>query len=789
MRLIYLTLGWVCGIVLAANNPDLSSSLAPAWLIAGALALTCVFLLRDKHRWVALTLLALTLGGLRMSLVPRDSELSHFNNQGGVSIEGLVSGAPVTRDSGVQLRVAASTLIRDGKRHPIQGEVLIVANANTTLTPGDHVHATGLLQRPGEFDQFSWNEHLARRGVFSVMRDASVELLASRQGVTLQSVLYDLNRRAALRITASLPAPWSALLKGILLGDESSLPPDLREDFNATGAAHVIAISGFNMIVLAGAVLALLRRSRFGSTLTATTAILTILLYAILVGAGAPVMRAALMSCTLVIASALRRRAFTPASLAFAVLLLSLENPTVLWDIGLQLSALATLGIMLLAPALVAGLQRALHLLSPAGAMHAAWTLLAEPLAVTLAAYLATFPLILRYFGRLSLLALPVNLLIVPAQAPLLILGLLATLTAFLAPLPAQLLYWLGLLPLGWTVEVVRAAARLPLASVEVQTDPRLVAALYLGLLLSVLFRFQRHPQVLRLGSLLVAHAGGVTALLLATGLALLLIATRMSRPDKLLHLWLLDVGQVNAILLQGPAGEHILIDGGSSPSRLMTAIGERLPFHDRRLEMLAVTVPDPATLETLQSLLQRYDLGLLLHNGQRELPATLVQAADAVITPMKGHTLQFGRGLEIDVLHPQSRPAPDERQMNRNALVLRVRYGSVSILLPGTLNREGQREMLALSDFSPATVLQLPLHGAARSLEPGFLHQSGARLALLHTDADDPRNRYGSPDPEVLIQTAKTPLLRSDRVGSIHLWSDGVNLWRDRWPREQSNG
>lgn len=788
MRLIYVTLGWVCGIVLAANNPDSSPALATAWLIPCALALVCVLLLREGWRWLALSLLALTLGGLRMSLNSGEGELARFNNLGGVSVEGVVSGVPVSRDGGAQVPVAASALIRDGERQAIEGQVLVMAPTGSGFAPGDQVRATGLLQRPGEFDRFSWSEHLARRGIHSVMRDASVELLASRQRVSLQSALYDLNRRAGRQISASLPAPWSALLKGILLGDESGLAPDLREDFNATGAAHVIAISGFNMIVLSGAVLALLRRARLAPAVTATTAILTILFYAILVGADPPVMRAALMSCMLVIAGVLRRRVFTPTSLAFAVLLLSLENPTVLWDIGLQLSALATLGIMLLASPLAAGLRRILRVLVPASAGRAAQALVTEPLAVSLAAYLATFPLILRYFNRLSLLALPVNLMIVPAQAPLLILGLLATLTAFLAPAPAQLLYWLGLLPLGWTVEVVRAAARLPMASVEVQTDPRLVAGLYLALLLAALLRFQRHPLVTRLARALVHHAGGVTALLLAASLALLLIATRMSRPDGLLHLWLLDVGHVNAVLLQGPAGEHILIDGGSSPSRLMTALGDRLPFHDRRLEMLAVTAPDPDTLETLQSLLQRHDLGLLLHNGQRELPAALLQAADQVIAPVAGHTLQFGKGLEIDVLHPQARPAPDERQLNRNALVFRVRYGAVSFLLPGTLDREGQRELLASADLSPATVLQLPLQGAPRSLEPDFLLRARPQLALLHTDADDLRNRYGSPDPEVLDMLGDTPLLRSDVALGIHLWSDGVRLWRDRWPRERPN-
>ncbi|MCY4525315.1 MAG: ComEC/Rec2 family competence protein, partial [Anaerolineaceae bacterium] len=530
MRLVYLTLGWVCGIVLAANNPGLSSSLSLAWLLLCALTLACIWLLRDKWRRFSFALLAMTLGGLRMSLAPTGSEIARFNNPGGVSIDGLVSSSPELRDSGARFLISASALVLDGERRPVSGEVLVLTTARSSLKPGDHVRATGLLQRPGEFDRFSWNDYLARSGVFSVLRDASVALLAKGQGVNLQTLLHDLNQRAGQRITAWLPAPWSALLKGILLGDESGLSPDLRENFNATGAAHVIAISGFNMIVLGGTVSALLRRTTLAPVARATIAVLTIMFYAMLVGAGAPVMRAALMSCLLIIAGALRRRVFTPASLAFAVIVLSFGNPTVLWDIGFQLSAIATLGIMLLVDPLGAGLQRLLHAHFPPGAGRVAQALLTEPLVVSMAAYLATLPLILRYFGRLSLLALPVNLLIVPVQAPLLILGLLATLTAFLAPLPAQLLYWLGLLPLSWTIEIVRAAALLPMANAEVQIDPQLTAATYLGLLLAALIAVHRHPVVLRLVRVLLEHAGGVTALALAFGLALLLFATNRSR-------------------------------------------------------------------------------------------------------------------------------------------------------------------------------------------------------------------------------------------------------------------
>ena len=120
MRLVYLAFGWVSGIVLAASNPDLSSRLAPAWLALCGLALFSAWLLRDWQRWPALALLALTLGGLRMALVPGGSELARYNNLGGVSIEGVVSAAPERRDSGAQLRVTANTLIQGWRATPGQ---------------------------------------------------------------------------------------------------------------------------------------------------------------------------------------------------------------------------------------------------------------------------------------------------------------------------------------------------------------------------------------------------------------------------------------------------------------------------------------------------------------------------------------------------------------------------------------------------------------------------------------------------------------------------------------------
>ena len=148
MRLVYLALGWVSGIVLAASNPNLSSRLALAWLALCGLALLSAWLLRDWQRWPALALLAFTLGGLRMALVPAGSELALYNNQGGVSIEGVVSAAPEQRDSGEQLRVTADTLIQGGTRNPVSGVVLVQSAQGMSVRHGDRVRATGLLLRP-----------------------------------------------------------------------------------------------------------------------------------------------------------------------------------------------------------------------------------------------------------------------------------------------------------------------------------------------------------------------------------------------------------------------------------------------------------------------------------------------------------------------------------------------------------------------------------------------------------------------------------------------------------------
>ena len=306
---------------------------------------------------------------------------------------------------------------------------LLQAPRYGTYAYGDLIRFSGTPLEPPEFDGFSYRDYLAREGIYTLIPNAEVEVLSPGHGSPLMAALLAAKQRAQTQIAAVLPEPQSSLLTGIVLGNETGIAPDVRDAFNATGTSHVIAISGFNMTLLAGLIgrlLALiLPRRRWTAFLLSAAAVA---LYTLFVGADPGVVRAAIMSTLLIAAPLFRRRTYVPASLAFAALLMSLADPYVLWDVGFQLSFAAVLGLALFVTPLENALRSLLARRLDPGRTETVLRLLSEPLVVSLAAQIATLPLILYYFGRLSVASVLVNALILPVQTPILLLGGTATL-------------------------------------------------------------------------------------------------------------------------------------------------------------------------------------------------------------------------------------------------------------------------------------------------------------------------------------------------------------------------
>src|SRR3972149_6215029 len=213
---------------------------------------------------------------------------------------------------------------------------------------GDGSRATGRLETPPVFEDFSYREYLARQGVYSLMSRAEVTRMAAGQAGPLLRAVFALRQRGLRVVHALFPEPEASLLAGILLGVESGIHPELRQAFNDTGTTHIIAISGFNITLLAGLVVSLFGRW-LGPRRGAVAAGIAIAIYALMVGADPAVIRAAIMGGLALTARLLGRQTHAMASLGAAALAMTALNPLILWDVGFQLSFAATLGLVLYA--------------------------------------------------------------------------------------------------------------------------------------------------------------------------------------------------------------------------------------------------------------------------------------------------------------------------------------------------------------------------------------------------------------------------------------------------------
>ncbi len=778
MRLIIIAAAWVIGISIARVLPASQPSIWFTSLLAACIA--WLVFRRRAAWWILAGLVALSAGGFRQSLLPQSSDIARYNGFSG-AITGLVASQPRPRLDKIQLRLASETIFVNSKLHATSGLVLVEAERGASVQYGDRIRTTGPLEVPATWDTFSYADYLGRQGIFSVLRNAGVEVVESGRGNSVTTALISLRKMVQRSIASAIPEPQAGLLTGILLGDEDGISPALEEAFSRVGASHVVAISGFNMVIVSGIVVRVLSGFfRRNKTIVTLNALSVIAMYSLFVGASPGILRAALMSSLLVVGSQLNRKTFVPTSLAFAALLLSLLDPNVLLDIGFQLSFLAVLGLGLFADPLSNRFRRVLEAFLPARVAAALHNFLNEPLIVSIAAQITTLPLIVLYFGRLSLAALPVNALIVPAQSALLLLGMAAAVVYAFIPALGTLIFWAALVFASWTIAVVRAFAELPFAELMVNLDGRLIQAFYLVLIGGAMLHAARPPRWQRLQNYVrrntVIFAIGATA-----AISLILAAAMiLSRADGQLHVWLLDIGHSNAALIQTPGGAQALVDGGRFPARLLTAIGDRLPFYDREIEILAITHPDAWDIAALNSVLERYTVGAVLYHGQanrdpalESLFERLRQSDTSIVEVKAGYKLEFSDGAAIEVLHPQSRPKITDR-LNDHVMALLVTYGDASFILTSDLSVDGQREMLSNGVVEHATVLQVPQHGAARALDQNFLQAVAPQIALLQSDR---ANRRGDPDGDTLAMLNETRLFRTDKLGTIHLRTDGKTI------------
>ncbi|HEU4758564.1 MAG TPA: MBL fold metallo-hydrolase [Dehalococcoidia bacterium] len=239
-------------------------------------------------------------------------------------------------------------------------------------------------------------------------------------------------------------------------------------------------------------------------------------------------------------------------------------------------------------------------------------------------------------------------------------------------------------------------------------------------------------------------------------------------------------MGQGDAILIEGPAGHRILVDGGPSGETVAAALGRHLPFYERRLDLVVLTHPQADHLAGLPEVLARYDVAGVLDSPAGDSSAyrawrDAVRAEGAPrVEATRGQSFDLGDGARLTVLAPDPR-RPPTHDPNEASVVFKLTMGRVAVLLTGDIDADAEAALVRSGADLRAAVLKLPHHGSDTSSSPDFLRRVDPLLDVVSVGAG---NRFGQPSPQVLDRLRGDLVLRTDRHGDITVSTDGQHLW-----------
>src|SRR5215212_2180001 len=719
-------------------------------------------------------LTALFLGALRYQVsIPQFNafHIAFYNDREyDLLITGTLVEPPDYRDNYTNLRLKVTHVDTGDRELPANGLLLARVSSNQIFHYGNILRLRGKLKTPPENEDFSYRDYLAAQHIHSYMTSAEVTVLPGNAGNPFYRLMYAIKDRSLENIYRMFPDPESSLMAGILLGVDTGLTSKLQQAFKNTGTAHIIAISGFNISIIAGLFVTFF--SRFlGPRRGAILAIIGIIFYTLLVGADAAVVRAALMGSLALFAKQVGRRQFALNTLLAVALLMCLWNPLYIWDVGFQLSFFATLGLILYADPFSQFANRIITRYFPASAAERSAELFSEFVLLTLAAQVTTIPIMAYHFQRLSLVSFIANPFILPPQPAVMILGGFAVLLSFIWLPLGQVAAWMAWPFVVYTIRMVELFDRVPHGTLFLGKLSIWFVIVVYALLFSVTFgapRLSAWFQSVKRDQIKVPTGIGFVVLVLAL---LLVWRGALAIPDRLLHITFLDVGSADAVLIETPSGKHVLINGGPSVTTLSDELGRRLPAFNRNLDWLIVAGTEEDDVAALPRVIERYPPNAVLWSGNtqasfsaRVLNEYLSLQDFQVINAESEQTLDLGDGATIKVVTTGPRGA-----------ILLVEWKNFRALLPIGMSFEALDELRNGAKIGPISVLSLADAGYEASNPPEWIANLNPEIVELSVDAAD---QNGMPDSSVLESVKDYELLRTDQNGWIEITSNGDQMW-----------
>jgi competence protein ComEC len=704
---------------------------------------------------------------------------------------------------------------------------------------GERIRATARLLPPQVYrDPGAWNRagYLLDQGITSTssINSARVEMLLAPQRRSFVCFLSNAQHAAAARLLAlpatmrNLPGPLritdddAIMLAAMVTGDRTFLSHTLRVGFERTGSFHMLVVSGLHLAIVSGLLFVFARNVRIPRVPATVITIAASFAYALFTGFATPVQRSLWMVSLYLMGRLVYRERSPLNTIGFAILCLLMISPRSLFDSSFQMTLLAVVTIAGVAvPLLGAGIHpyigatRDLRILAVdvkleprlaqfrvmmrmfcqrlraafgrrAGNSIFPWTVrftlqCIEAFIVTLVVELAmTLPMAI-YFHRITLFALPVNLLTLPLLVILIPVALCTLAVSLLSPAAAIVPGMITALLLHFGVFLVHLFGVSAWTDLRIPAPAALQIAAYCALVAGA---------ILLARSMRVWLRRAAWAALLCAAIAA--VAPRpIQHPRDALLVEAIDVGQGDSLLLITPEGKTLLIDGGGFGGGPHQAtpdfdIGEEVVSAAlwargiRHLDAVALSHAHSDHMGGLPAVLRNFHPDELWVGNNPRVPAYLALLDEAAALHTRLRTLHAGDSLtlgslQIGVLAPLPGYQPKAEPANDDSLVLRAAYRSTSVLLEGDAEEPVERAMLAEQGLA-STLLKVGHHGSDSSTRPEFLARVAPQWAVISCGL---HNRYGHPRPQVLeeLQSARVRTFSTDIEGAVCFRLDGTSV------------
>jgi len=719
---------------------------------------------------------------------PANNNIASYNDLAeSIAVEGVIKSPVVRRQNRLTMTVGVDTVWVDYKPIAVTGKVY--CSMYDTLGQydyGDRIVARGFLRSPaGERNpgEFNYRRYLVSKGVFALLNIRSknnIVVLNRGEGqVLLQSIVYPVRNFIINLADTRLKGQRAALLKGLLVGAREDIDFELRQKFANVGIVHILAISGLHVgFILLGLMYAF---KSFGlpRLLQALFTITGLLFYSALTGGNAPVVRASVMAGIYLIGVAIQRRNSVFNTLSIAALIILLVNPLELYQPGFQLSFTAVLGIVLIYQKLKRFCDNFLKNWYEKG--YELRIYLLKLFLVSLSAQIATLPLTVYYFGRVSVVSIFINLLVVPGAGLIVGLGFVAVIFSAVYMPPGIILLRTVALLLSGLIKLVVFAENIPFSFFVVPRLSPLFILLYFSVIITFLiWREER------------ARKAAVWFLLILLNV-IVWSAFFGNKPG--LKVTFFDVGQGDSILFEFPDDKILLVDAGER-----NEYGDRgrqvvAPYLQRnnikKIDVLLITHPHSDHIGGVPYLLEHVQVGRIVRS-KVNTHSPLENAVDslAALNHIKqrfvesGDTLSGFANTAILILHPDEAYINKNRDeadfLNNTSVVLKLIYGRRSFLLPGDAEQGAEEEMLDYGRLLTSDVLKLGHHGSCTASCAAFRERVNPDVVVVSVGKF---NRFGLPDESLLedMRGQGIDVFRTDDNGAVVFFTDGnmVERWR----------